>query len=122
MKPSERISVEELRIGNWALDQLTRTPQQIQFLEKEMRLISKPIPLTPEWLEKFGFEKTQMSKGYTFQLFDAYEDYYGDNHHTIEFHLMDGVIKGLFLFWRIKYVHQLQNLFYCLTGTELELK
>lgn len=74
----------------------------------------KPIPLTEEWLVKFGFEKL--------------EDV-GFKHDNVDFVLYGS--EGEYSFctnegWdindRIKYVHQLQNLFFALTGEELILE
>lgn len=67
----------------------------------------KPIPLTEEWLLKFGFEK----KGtraifYTLNNVDVWE-------------LNGGFANDLDL--PIKYVHQLQNLYYALTNQELTI-
>jgi len=71
----------------------------------------EPIPLTPEWLKRFGFEEYR--------------------------HIKDGIVfdnswlrinESMVAYWRgayidkLKYVHQLQNLFFCLCGKELEIK
>jgi hypothetical protein len=72
--------------------------------------LCKPIPLTEEWLLRFGFEKDK------------------DN---VTWHLNNGLWMiqniGMYLAfgsnkWQIQYVHSLQNLFHSLTGQELELK
>lgn len=72
---------------------------------------AKQIPLTEEWLLKFGFEK--------------------DNKWIFHIKLMKGYINinGVFCLFEYKenhqniiYVHQLQNLYFALTGNELELK
>ncbi len=70
----------------------------------------EPIPLTEEWLVKFGFEKLTENAytytgGYTFTVF-----FDGERLSTS--------------FWQgneKKYVHQLQNLYYALTGEELTI-
>ena len=70
----------------------------------------EPIPLTEEWLLKFGFEKI------------------GVNFHLNNFCIWFKLIHENYWFRydnqgiEIKYVHQLQNLFYCLCGEELTLK
>lgn len=71
----------------------------------------KPIPLTEEWLLRFGFEKPLNSswcvKG------------------EIELDLDKGIkyfIFGNLKHVELKHVHQLQNLFYALTGEELTIK
>lgn len=78
-----------------------------------------PIPLTPELLEMCGF-----AKEYT----DDKEPYYtlrltNDKYNTLAF-ISAGTIVNLFPneAIHITYVHQLQNLFYCLTRNELEVK
>ena len=71
----------------------------------------EPIPLTEEWLVKFGFEKEMFSNDFSFGDFelnfvnDFFEFYYGK----------DNVIK-------IKSIHQLQNLYFALTNEELTFK
>lgn len=75
--------------------------------------IFKPIPLTEEWLERFGFD------------YLIIEDEYRFNWIIINRDEKDGVIwieniTGKVVV--IKYVHQLQNLYFALTGEELILK
>lgn len=74
-----------------------------------------PIPLTEQWLLDFGFEKT-MAWTYAINLMgDIKLVYYlGEKGFSIGF-------KNYSDFSNLKYVHQLQNLFYALTGQELEL-
>lgn len=75
--------------------------QFIEFLQ--------PIPLTEEWLVKFGWEKS----GEWF-----YMDYYEMN--------LNGIFNPSDAHYTIhndiKYVHQLQNLYFALTGEELKIK
>jgi hypothetical protein len=76
----------------------------------------QPIPLTEEWLLKFGFERLHQSNyillengSESFHLCETIFSYW-----VLEF-------KGLH--WsRIQHVHQLQNLYQALTGEELTLK
>jgi hypothetical protein len=74
-----------------------------------------PIPLTEEWLIKFGFKKPAHS-------------WNGDIFHLTEwdeFPLNWAVAmdkNGAILVLKLKYVHQLQNLYFALTGKELEVK
>lgn len=84
-------------------------------------LIKSPIPITEDWLVKFGFEKiseNSAGKRYGYVINDIFSS------------------DLTFIFWKttnqagkffrhgleIKYVHQLQNLYFALTQTELELK
>lgn len=57
----------------------------------------KPIPLTEEWLEKFDLVYVDLGQ---------FIRIYGHD----------------FLLSKIKYVHQLQNLYFALTGEELTIK
>jgi hypothetical protein len=69
----------------------------------------KPIELTYQWLDKFGFEfKDAGDFGHYYSLedFDLNQDY-----QPIDFDCIE-----------IKYVHQLQNVYFSLTGKELEIK
>lgn len=72
----------------------------------------EPIPLTPEWLERMGFEnipKGSVCYRGPFQICNYNED-------------------GVFCFdhgdrqAHIRYVHQLQNLYFAMTGEELTIK
>ena len=125
------MKANELRIGNWVkwnyeessdgnaypvefgyeLDDIKNNPN-----------IVEPIPLTEEWLVKFGFDKeeeydegkvidyrmTLMKNSLEFVSFWESEDITGVNQYQT------GV--------DVEYVHQLQNLYFALTGTELEIK
>lgn len=118
------MEASELRIGNWILSLKVTSkfePHQIgkaayiddiKYDKKEKYY--KPISLTEEWLNKFGFEKRGIS-------FDngviEIEITVLDNSFYFKFEGMKGMeIKVL------KYVHQLQNLFHSLTGEELTIK
>jgi hypothetical protein len=74
----------------------------------------QPIPLTEEWLLKFGFIK---KNGYGF----IKKDLAGNIFYSVE-------TKEHFMFQyhdlriKIKHVHQLQNIYFALTGEELIFK
>lgn len=76
----------------------------------------KPIPLTEEWLVKFGFEKTRdynlSTKPKMYKIF------------KLSLRLMANEYTFCYenSFRKIEYVHQLQNLYFALTGEELILK
>jgi len=79
----------------------------------------EPISLTEEWLIKFDFgyksksSCTEWSIG-LFSLTTDHEDEYGDP--------TDGYDKFYYSFEKeVKYVHQLQNLYFALTGEELNV-
>ncbi|MNT82871.1 hypothetical protein D3C72_2226620 [compost metagenome] len=80
----------------------------------------EPIALSEEWLVKFGFEK------FEFEYDEGSETSYvlekKNGHQFVlneDLQPMDGEIA--MLDYKLEYVHQLQNLFYCLTGSELEI-
>ena len=69
----------------------------------------KPIELTEEWLQKFGFE---LYDSVEFRHFYRKNDFdLDENYQPIDFDCIE-----------IKHVHQLQNLYFALTGQELEIK
>lgn len=126
------IEASELRIGNWIKngigEDFKANAQTIcYFYESQSTLGAfSPIPLTEEWLERFGLTKKIMP--------DSTPHYTNDN---VDFEpgvSPDG--KGGFMYcilvdsstetWQyithVQYVHQLQNLYFALTGEELELK
>ncbi|OQB12773.1 MAG: hypothetical protein BWY15_02067 [Firmicutes bacterium ADurb.Bin193] len=121
------IRATELRIGNivdlhieifdrWVNGRVLSS-NDIQCIESGATC--NPIPLTEEWLVKFGFE---------------YRSGWEDSWHKYPIGLYFNPYKSgvcLEQIWEklvendlvnIQYVHQLQNLFFALTGNELELK
>ena len=86
---------------------------------------AEPIPLTEEWLLRFGFH---LRDGFsnTFKLnvekhqYDCSEITYSEKEGLLRF--SNGQEKGATLIPYINYVHQLQNLYFALTGEELTLK
>lgn len=69
------------------------------------------IPITEEWLLKFGFEKEPKIE---------LENYYFKDGWLCEnYSEGDG---GIHFIAKCEYVHQLQNLYFALTGKELQLK
>lgn len=78
----------------------------------------KPIPLTEEWLMKFGFEYDDETRTWSLLIglnnFDyCFEIVYINNEVFIVLNNVE---------WCYKYVHQLQNLCFALTEVELEVK
>lgn len=75
-----------------------------------------PIPLTPEILEKCGFEEKE-PKGWYFKkpspISQTMELFHQDNE---PFHYVDGAFAP-----NVEFVHQLQNLYFALTGKELDI-
>lgn len=110
------IPVNELRIGNWYQNHsndLSLKYQQIDFFETAhyVAVYCNPIPLTEEWLIKFGFKR--QNNAYNgphkndFSIWSPIKSNRFDLNDTI-----NNVPK-------IEFVHQLQNLYFALTGQEL---
>ncbi len=128
------MKAHELRIGNLLLDRGDKVlrldywdfmkPAQRMFVEglevhplTEDLEYCQPILLTEEWLLKFGFRFRE----------DDSEVFYDDFDHCIV--LRENIVKFYIVNTcetcydvAIKYVHQLQNLYFALTGEELEIK
>ena len=75
-----------------------------------------PIPLTEEWLFKFGFIKTPTR----YYIGDLNE--FGSRDLTLVLCTKDNVISYDNYLHPIKYVHKLQNLYFALTCEELTIK
>lgn len=116
----------ELRIGNYIYSLETQNHQRITGLLEEQPFFDaitfdypnydeiEPIPLTEEWLLKFGFEKKgkRISKGWF---------YLWDENGIIVFALAE-MHNEIGQYLNIKHVHQLQNLYFALTGEKLTIK
>ena len=75
----------------------------------------QPIPLTEEWLLKFGFENLSLTP-----KFDGSKCNFTFYWEVDEIVLRENY-EDIFI-TRISYVHQLQNLYFALTGEELNFK
>ena len=112
------MKVEKLRVGNWVsliCGGHKNEPNDFQwdinhyeYFYERMNEI-KPIPLTEEWLIRFGF-KVVIGLSFEFNGFETRKD------------------EDVWIVWKlssylicIKYVHQLQNLYFALTGKELTI-
>ncbi len=107
MKPTE------LRLGNWIIDPEGKEVQvdEIGGYENPLSLFMgmyKPIPLTEEWLKKFGWSNFSASLWAKDLIWDSNFD--------------NGILEFSIIEVSVKYVHQLQNLYFALIGKELEIK
>lgn len=113
----------ELRIGNW-VDQPNKGVTKVTSILNDLQIKTetgyvdkycRPIPLTEEWLVKFGFE-------YSHRL--GSRSFYNIVNLYIEISVPNSSVyytSKQELICYIEYVHQLQNLYFALTGEELEL-
>jgi len=117
------MNANELRVGNWYsqfgnLHQVTWDTIKALGDAPETQLWCKPIPLSPEILEKCGFYKfnnawklvSDKNKGYTTWIFTIWDNDGEYSYNSAEF---NPVLTSL---------HQLQNLYFSLCGEELTYK
>lgn len=100
------VNASELRIGNWAVNYgnyVCIEADDIVDCHYSPESYD-PISLTPEILEKAGFRIDPNSKK-----------------HAGKVHRCQGITINLETS-RIKYLHQLQNLYFALTGEELQIE
>ncbi len=115
------MKASELRLGNFLLeiDEFVEVGFNTfkDWKKFNFGAFLKPIPLTEEWLIKFGFELKKVSMGgREYEGWVNFSFHLDTNHieNTLFYHWMGGNIE-------IKHVHQLQNLYFALTNKELEL-
>jgi hypothetical protein len=107
-------AAEEIRIGNY-YDHNGEfkkvTPDTILNLWEAERTWIKSIPLTEEWLKRFGFDEFQYG-WYQIEKSPL----------KITWNIYDKNIRafGYNLTNVCQYIHQLQNLYFALTGEELK--
>lgn len=114
----------EHRIGNLILSNTIIDTVNIDTLDYLLNYTNsdavQPIPITEEWLLKFGFE---VVRPLTFAIKipkgeNKLELIEHPNEYTVIIHGEFGMVR----LPMIKYIHDLQNLFFALTHKELELK
>lgn len=115
------MNAKEVRIGNWVLDESGEKVQIEGVMNasgnEDACILSggcwlqihrfKPIPLTEEWLERFGINEYNIIND---KIYIHRED---DYFQVSE----DGFYRCS---TEIKYVHQLQNLYHALRGEEID--
>lgn len=108
--------VRVLSISNNEMDLMAYGYDLDYFSYKEIL----PIPITPQWIENFGFNLTISNKGlgykqHGFKMCGFDIMFYMEYNAKPDCYLENKNIN-------IYYIHELQNLFFALTGKELELK
>jgi hypothetical protein len=128
------MNASELRIGNWVLPKfkeyksewkakLDAIPEMVSqpiqvfphliariFFDEDKTVTYDPIPLTEEWLLQFGFETNDV-RYWQISSFRLHINRYGEL-----------IFKVVTFEQEIKYVHQLQNIYFDLVGEELTIK
>lgn len=141
------INTKELRIGNlisfphekYQKYQLKKgvypagaiSPSAIEILTPDGSWMGRhenyePVPITVEWLEKLGFTFAVPS-GYALpfwcvEISSETVLIWRDKEFLLSRYALDVYSDDIPVPIRIQYVHQLQNLFFSLTGEELTLK
>lgn len=116
------MKTSDLRLGNliyFTQDETNITVCElthlIHFSKPEYKDSCKPIPITEEWLVKFGFSRK-----------DKFSMYYNPSLKNTSFWISPENDHYQFGRWecdtKLYFVHQLQNLYFALTGEELILK
>ncbi|MDH5570388.1 MAG: hypothetical protein OEY89_01405 [Gammaproteobacteria bacterium] len=131
------MNAKELRIGNWVdwdgrLTQIKEGSDIDYYINKGV----KPIPLTEEWLVKFGSPKSVSAIGLIPRTKLPYKNYKTlniKNNKETWLYSLDEKLLMIFTDYKsrlggnyemerclkIQYVHSLQNLYFALTGEEL---
>ena len=135
------IQANELRLGNLVLLDNGINPAEIKTVDfwfmksmafhfdieklpytTEINGFYKPIPLTPELLEKVGFTKSVFNQN---KYYKDIGNILNDKVLWINLENKDAKIRsesaGMLEFIYPNHLHQLQNLFWCLTGEELTI-
>lgn len=124
------IQEKELRIGNLLLfkgNKIKIDSVEISYCEQykeEFNETFKPIELTEEILLKCGFVKCGVMADLTLNISYNRVLCYNHDHETVNMAQHTGGFKNLrdVHLNKINYLHQLQNLFWCLTGKELNIE
>jgi len=118
------MKASELRIGNWFKEDILEqtfaqiTAEQIlDFYDDPLDDFYKSTPLTEEWLLKFGFKYQKTYNNYAVKAGDYFNSVKQDGEEWI--YSNDESNACCYELRSIKYVHQLQNLYFALTGEEL---
>lgn len=118
------MKVEELRIGNyykWYADGKYYYFQVDNAFFMDINVInnSEPIELTEEILLKCGFEL----KGIIFRINNGFSNQFDINYSlSRDMFYYDSSKYGIYTEVEIKYLHQLQNLYFALTNEELNVQ
>lgn len=127
------INAQELRLGNW-VNVLHGNVQIEKFVTDGVHFTDgnggtfaslSPIELTHELLEKCGFVVSEDLGDMVYYQFPNQNHGYGicRNHDEWEFYRYHGIGMEVLIYdeKHFQYLHQLQNLYWCLCGEELDI-
>ena len=111
----------ELRIGNYVMyDNEIKKLYLGRDIDDYITDLN-PIPITEDWLLKFGFEKHKKYDNYKIKLPRTYlKIFIYIDKKTNKINNISYGITGSGLHTQIKHIHQLQNLYFALTNKELK--
>lgn len=113
------MEVNELRVGN-IISALGKTETIVTYINSDDNMIGStdfadrpiedfhPIPITEEWLLKFGYR-------------DIGEGWFMHDVNIIQYNFKTKIVNPMILGIKIEHIHQLQNLYFSLTGQELTI-
>jgi len=118
------MKASELRIGNLVMDGKDIEQVNARMIDMLVKIEADfdPIPLTEEWLLKLGFKQCgyEMLSWKHETLLPSFNldginwaDFDEPDYQFLNYKVADEIL-------RIDYVHQLQNLYFALTGEELK--
>ena len=134
------LKANELRLNNLLYDNLGRIVKVSEIREEHIVFYLsnnskikhtinsfKQIPLTEEWLLKFGFIQCDGKFGEYFKCskLDGFRIWFNENEHTSWWSIGRKDYDNddtILIFENCKTLHQLQNLYFALTQEELEIK
>lgn len=110
------MKASELMLGDWVLDTRTKKPLRVNPFMAEMEVPEwKPIPLTPEILEKNGFERENLITSYNHYTgidnrVSLNDDFYCMNSRNMWNVHIDSEDYSTIANCELTYVHELQHL------------
>jgi hypothetical protein len=113
------MKASELRIGNYVNIHNVITSIDVADFHFNSSFI-KPIPITVEWLLKLGFEYYSFDKNYVIKNKDGYCNSIKNN--DGEWCYNNDISDANYSIRELKYIHQLQNLYFALNEEELTIK
>ena len=124
------MKTNELRIGNYlngkqghVIVTEIRTNNSVKIHDNTssfyVGICLTPIPLTKEWLLKLGFEYSKFYNNYKVKAGQYFNSVRYDDEDYEWCYNNDSSDAGCYYVTSIKYVHELQNLYFALNGEEL---